>query len=44
MDTRTTPDRIDYQLTRAFVAMELQTQDRVDQAVGRLASRRLVQT
>jgi hypothetical protein len=37
----TTPDRIDYQLTRAFVAIELQGQDRIDQAIDRLAIRLL---
>jgi hypothetical protein len=43
MNVHTTPDRIDYQLTRAFVAIELQSQDRIDQAVDRLAIRLLVQ-
>jgi hypothetical protein len=38
----TTPDRIDYQLTRAFVAIELQRQDRIDQAIDRLAIRLLL--
>jgi hypothetical protein len=44
MNAHATPDRIDYQLTRAFVAIELQTQDRIDQAIDRLAIRLLVQT
>jgi hypothetical protein len=43
MNIHTTPDRIDYQLTRAFVAIELQSQDRIDQAIDRLAIRLLVQ-
>ncbi|MGO9383078.1 MAG: hypothetical protein ACLP4W_13530 [Mycobacterium sp.] len=43
MNIHTTPDRIDYQLTRALVAIELQSQDRIDQAVDRLAIRLLVQ-
>jgi hypothetical protein len=43
MNTHTKPDLIDYQLTRAFVAIELQSQDRIDQAVDRLAIRLLVQ-
>jgi hypothetical protein len=43
MNTHTTPDRIDYHLTRAFVAIELQSQDRIDQAVDRLAISLLVQ-
>jgi hypothetical protein len=43
MNTNTTPDQIDYQLTRAFVAIELQSQDRIDQAIDRLAIRLLVQ-
>jgi hypothetical protein len=43
MNTHTAPDPIDYQLTRAFVAIELQSQDRIDQAVDRLAIRLLVQ-
>lgn len=43
MNTHTTPDRIDYQLTRAFVAIELQSQERIDQAVDRLAISLLVQ-
>jgi hypothetical protein len=43
MNIHTTPDRIDYQLTRAFVAIELQSQDRIDQAVDRLAIHLLVQ-
>ena len=43
VDIHTTADRIDYQLTRAFVAIELQSQDRIDQAVDRLAIRLLVQ-
>ena len=38
----TTPDRIDYQLARAFVAIELQRQDRIDQAIDRLAIRLLL--
>jgi hypothetical protein len=43
MNIHTTPDRIDYQLTRAFVAIELQSQDRIDQAVDQLAISLLVQ-
>jgi hypothetical protein len=43
MTNPTTADRIDYQLTRAFVAIELQSQDRIDQAVDRLAISLLVQ-
>ena len=43
LNIHTTPDRIDYLLTRAFVAIELQRQDRIDQAVDRLAIRLLVQ-
>ena len=43
MNIHTTPDRIDYQLIRAFVAIELQSQDRIDQAVDRLAISLLVQ-
>jgi hypothetical protein len=43
MYIHTTPDRIDYQLTRAFVAIELQSQDRIDQAVDRLAISLLVE-
>jgi hypothetical protein len=43
VNIHTTADRIDYQLTRAFVAIELQSQDRIDQAIDRLAIRLLVQ-
>jgi hypothetical protein len=43
MNIQTTPDGIDYQLTRAFVAIELQSQDRIDQAVDRLAIRLLIE-
>ena len=43
MNIHTTADAIDSQLTRAFVAIELQSQDRIDQAVDRLAIRLLVQ-
>ncbi len=43
MNIHTTPDRIDYQLTRALDAIELQSQARIDQAVDRLAIRLLVQ-
>ncbi|WP_152531448.1 hypothetical protein [Mycobacterium sp. UM_CSW] len=43
MNVHATPDRIDYHLTRAFVAIELQSQDRIDQAVDRLAISLLVQ-
>jgi hypothetical protein len=43
MNIHTTPDRTDYQLTRAFVAIELQSQDRIDQAVNRLAISLLVE-
>ena len=43
MNIQSTPDRIDYQLTRAFVAIELQSQDRIDQAVDRVAIRLLIE-